>query len=463
VPQLELGPEFSCGYLTVPENRARPDGRQIRIPVARAKTASPDPRPDPLLYLAGGPGGTGIATAVLRVQAGWTRDRDVIFIDQRGTLHADPLLSCPEIDAFLRESVGLAPTEPSTRQRDIAATRACRDRLAGEGYDLAAYNTTENAADIADLRVALGIPEWNVYGVSYGTDLGLQLLRDHPQGIRSLVLDSLVPPNENLFEGFWPNAASGYQAVIDACAAQPACRAAYPDLRGDLTTAITRLNQQHLSVDVPDPATGQNVRVVFDGYQAANLLVLLSLQPGSYAGMPSVIHQLATGDGTRAASLLLGTVPPLGITGYGLTYGVFCREQIPFTTPQRTLAIAQRALPDFPEPVLALTPQIPRVFDECAVWDVGRADPAVAAQTRSAVPVLLLAGSFDAITAPGWAEVAARGLTNGRVVRVPGAGHDVTLWSECGQLVMLNFFDDPAGGYDTSCLDTLTPPPFTTG
>ena len=272
-----------------------------------------------------------------------------------------------------------------------------------------------------------------------------------------------MPPDDNLIEGFWPNAASGYRAVIDACAAQPACHAAYPNLRGDLTTAITKLDQQHLSVDVPDPATGRSVRAVFDGYQAANLLVLLSLHPGSFAGMPAMVHELATGGGAQAGAALLATVPPPGITGYGLTYGVFCREQAPFTTPPRTLALAKQALPDFPESVLALTPQIPRVFDECAVWDVGRADPSVAAQTRSDVPVLLLAGTFDAITPPSWAEVAARGLSNGRVVRVPGAGHDVTLWSECGQLVMLNFLDDPAGSYDTSCLDTLTAPPFTTG
>ena len=123
------------------------------------------------------------------------------------------------------------PRPGDRRARSSAATRACRDRLAGRGYDLAAYNTVENAADINELRIALGIAEWNVYGVSYGSDLALQLLRDHPEGIRSLVLDSLVPPQVNLIEGFWPNAAEGYRALFDACAAQPACAGAYPTWR----------------------------------------------------------------------------------------------------------------------------------------------------------------------------------------------------------------------------------------
>jgi pimeloyl-ACP methyl ester carboxylesterase len=126
--------------------------------------------------LTGGPGGSAIATANLTVAKGINAERDVVFVDQRDTLHAQPRLVCPEIDTFQREALNLPTTDPATAENSDAATRVCRERLAREGVNLAAYDTTQNAADIADLRVALGIEQWNVRGVSYGTDLALQLL-----------------------------------------------------------------------------------------------------------------------------------------------------------------------------------------------------------------------------------------------------------------------------------------------
>lgn len=176
-PELDLGPEFECGYLTVAEDRSTPDGRTIRLAVARAPATSPTPRPDPIVYLVGGPGNSGLLSAPGLLTAGWNTDRDVIVIEQRGTLKAEPLLSCPELDAHLDIAVALAPTGPDAMAGESAAVTACRDRLVAEGWDLAAYDSTQNAADVADLRVAMGIDEWNVYGVSYGTDLALQTLR----------------------------------------------------------------------------------------------------------------------------------------------------------------------------------------------------------------------------------------------------------------------------------------------
>ena len=462
-PQLDLGPEFSCGYLTVPEHRSVPDGRTIRMAVARVKAASPNPRPDPILWLTGGPGGSAIATAVLTVQAGLNRDRDIVFVDQRGTLHSDPLLSCPEIDAFLNDALALPALGPATGERSSAATRACRDRLAGQGYDLAAYNTTENAADLADLRTALGIGRWNVYGVSYGTDLALQLLRDHPRGIRSLVLDSLLPPQVNFVNGSWPNAASGYRALFEACSAQPACATAYPDLAGEFTRTVARLARQPLIAEAPDTAGGPVRRVVIDGYTLANLVVQESLRPGTYAGLPALIHSAAQGDGGPAARELVNSLSPPGIVGYGLTFGVFCREHVPYTDPATELAKAEQALPGFPDEVLALVPQSPRIFDDCGIWDVGKAPASVRHPVRSAVPVLLLDGTFDAVTPPGWAKIAARGLSSSRLLLFPGIGHDVVSASDCARSIMVDFLQRPRGGYDTSCLSQVTVPQFTTG
>ena len=458
-PQLNLGPEFACGYLVVPENRARPGGRTIKIAVARARAQSAHPRPDPLLYLTGGPGGPGLPLANGLVAGGINRDRDLIIIDQRGTLHAQPALTCPEIDDFVAAATGMSIQAASTAAQDLTAVRACRDRLAADGTDLAAFDTAENASDIADLRTALGIDEWNVYGVSYGSDLALQVLRDHPDGIRSLVVDSVVPPQVNLIEQFWPSAAEGLTALFDACAAQPQCERAFPALADEFTDTVNRLAKTPAVVDVPGGDGMQPRRVVIDGYTLANLVVSSTLNTPLIPRVPKAIHAIATGDPAPAASLVLTSLAPRGVVGYGLTYGVFCRESVAFTDTPAILATARRALPRLSTDVLSLLPQAPRLVDECAEWNVGRADGAVHATPRSDVPALLLTGTLDAVTPPSQADLAAESLPNGRVVRIAGSGHDVLSRSTCAQRILVEFLDDPTG-YDAGCAAALRPPAF---
>lgn len=457
----DLGPEFSCGFLVVPESRERPEGRTIKIAVARAIAKSPTPDPDPLVYLTGGPGGSGLILGNELVAMGLNRDRDLIVVDQRGTQNSQPALTCPEIDEFNSTAMGLSVQASATRDKDLAAVRSCRDRLAGEGINLSAFNTTENAADIAELRTALGIAEWNVYGVSYGSDLALQLLRDHPDGIRSIVVDSLVPPQVNMVEQMWPSAAEGFAALFDACAAQPVCARAYPGLADEFTATVNRLAEEPVAIDLPGGGGAPAQRVVIDGYTMANLVAATTLNTSKIPALPQIIHALAIGDhATLVADLLAPSDgPPAGVVGYGLTYGVFCREGAAFTDTPAILAGARRVLPALPAEVLSLVPQVPRIIDECAVWDVGRADAAVRAPVRSEVPALLLTGTLDSVTPPSQADLAAEGFPNGRVVRIAGSGHNALSSSPCAQQITLDFLNDPTG-YDVGCAAGLRTPTF---
>jgi pimeloyl-ACP methyl ester carboxylesterase len=334
---------------------------------------------------------------------------------------------------------------------------ACRRSWVAKGYDLASFNTPENAADMADLRIALGIKRWNVYGVSYGSDLALQLLRDYPAGIRSEVLDSVVPPQVNVATGFWSNAARGYRNVFRACDATPACHVAYRHLSSDLVTAVNRLTRRTVTVRVLDPATRMPTKVVFDGYQFANLLVVLSLTPGSMVQIPAMVHEMASRQALQSATRLLATASAanVGLAGDGLAFGVFCREDAPFTTRARALAAARKALPGFPNRVLALSPQLAHLFADCRAWRVAPASNAVTAPARSRIPVLELSGTFDAITSLAWAKTAARSLSRARIVQFPGVGHDVVNWSQCGAQIMIDFLNRPEGRYSTRCAAML--------
>lgn len=456
-PDLDFPPTVQCGYLTVPENRTKPDGRRIRIFVMRAPATSATPRRDPVVYLSGGPGGAGSFEVAFMVQHGLNAERDVIFVDQRGTHRADPLLPCPGWEQFQFDAVSIPFASDSSTAADVAAIKACHDQLAATGVDLAAYNSTENAADIADLRVALGIDSWNVYGVSYGSRLALTILRDHPQGIRSVVLDSVSPPTVNIVELWWAAPASSFKAIFAACAAQPTCAKAYPNLASDFTATVNRLDQTPAITQVKDDS-GALVTVNVDGFSFAYTMIMESERRDA-SSVPKMIDDMARGDPGSVAAAYLALRGPhefVGLGGTGLALDVFCAESADLTTEAATLAKAQAALPGFPDRVLKIQPKQGRLFYQCPVWNVGRADPSVSARIVSDVPVLVLEGSFDAATAPEWVDVITPDLKNAQVVPFPFTGHSVLGKSKCAPAIMAAFLDNPTQPVDSSCAAQTT-------
>lgn len=459
-PSLDLGSDFSCGNLIVPENRARSDGRTIRLAVAIRKATAPNPKPDPILVLVGGPGGSGLAEGP-GVAKEWRRDREVIFLDTRGALKSEPFLACPEVDTFMEITVGLSWLAPATIEQAAATTRKCRDRLAAAGAELAAYNSTESAADVADLRIAMGIKEWNIYGVSYGTDLALQTLRDHPAGIRSVAIDAVVPPHINVIEHGWHAARESSTAIYDACAAQALCNTAFPEGRAEYVRVINDLAANPRTVHVTDPRTGKDVAVVIDAFKLS-YTVQFSTLIGHQKRVPLMIHDLAVGAGTEVALEILAGVFPADFNSYGFMWGVLCREMVGRTDPARVSAAGQREVPEFPASVTDRPSMFPWAFSDCAQWDVPPAPAEAVAVVSSDVPVLLTSGSFDGTAPPSYGAEQATTLRNGTHLVFPGVGHSVSRWSPtCYAAILANFLDQPRG-FDYSCLADQQIPAFDT-
>lgn len=456
-PELDFPSNVQCGYLTVPESRAKPDGRRIRIFVMRAPAVSATPRPDPIVYLSGGPGGAGSFEAASMMKHGLNADREVIFVDQRGTHRAEPRLGCPVWEQYIYDAVGVPFAGDAAVAADVAAIAQCRDQWAAAGVDLAAYNSTENAADIADLRVALGIDRWNVYGVSYGSKLALTVLRDHPQGIRSVVLDSVSPPTNNIVEKWWAAPASSFAAIFAACAGEPACAAAYPNLAADFTRTVNRLDTKPAVVKVDD-GSGARVTVNVDGFAFAYTLIMTS-ERGDSSGIPKMIAETARGDARAvAAAYLAFRGPPefIGLGGMGLAMTVFCQEHANLTTEGTTLATSKASLPGFPDRVLRVQPKQGRLFIECPMLRVGTAAPSVGARIVSDVPVLILEGGFDAATAPEWVGLITPDLPRSQLVAFPFTGHAVLGKSTCAVSIMNAFLDAPTTPVDPTCARRAT-------
>ncbi|MFB7391996.1 alpha/beta hydrolase [Streptomyces sp. NPDC056191] len=444
----------------MPENRTRKKTRTIRTTVAIIPAASARPAADPVAFMEGGPGGDAIGAIPFLIASQVNRDRDLIVMTQRGALHSQPNLACPEIDRFNATAVGLPYDAPSTGRGLVRAAKECRDRLTAEGADLASYNTTENAADFADLRTALGIRKWNVYGYSYGTDLGLTYLRRHPQGIRTLAIDSVVPPQTVSLPWAWDSAQEGINAIFAACEAQPACASRYPELSRTLTQQVRRLEANPLTLTVPPPGGGTPVKVVLDGGTLVNLLVADGRLVPS-ADVPAALYELAAGNPERLArAQAAGATPAVGEFAHGLTHSVACAEWAPGYSKRDVLKAGRRAFPGFPDSVLAHAPQLPFEHDLCRAWNVPDRTAVQRIATHSEVPALIITGTFDAKTGASWGPFAGRTLPRSTAVVVPGITHWVVPQEPCAASVLVSFLARPTAP-DTGCVAGVVPKPFT--
>ncbi|MEU9148915.1 alpha/beta hydrolase [Streptomyces sp. NPDC048349] len=455
---IEALDDARCGFVEVPENRSRPGGRTIKLAVAVIPATSAKPAADPVVFMAGGPGADTFDDIPFLVDSGLNKDRDLIVMAQRGNLYDQPNLACPEIDRFNAQAVGLGYDAEQAQQLMLKAVKECRDRLTADGVDLSAYNTTENAADFADLRKALAISQWNVYGYSYGSDLALTYLRRHPEGIRALAIDSVAPPQTATLPWTWSSAAEGIGAIFEACAAQPACKDRYPDLPRTLTEQVRKLEAQPLTLTVTPPGGGSLVKVVLDGGALLNLIVAFTPRPKD---LPAALEELANGNPDRFAQARAGgSVQNVGVFAHGLTESIACSEWAPGHSESDVLAAGRKAFPGWPDTVLAQVPQLPFQYPACRIWNVPDRAAVQRVATVSSVPALVVSGTFDAKTGASWARDAARNLSRSTAVQVPGIGHWVVPQSPCAQRVLASFFAHPTAP-DTGCVDDLEPEPFT--
>ncbi|WP_329440870.1 alpha/beta hydrolase [Streptomyces sp. NBC_01426] len=456
---IEALSDARCGLLEVPENRARPDGRTIKLAVAvipavtRAKPAQ-----DPVVFMAGGPGADTFDDIPFLVDSGLNKDRELIVMAQRGNLYDQPNLACPEIDRFNARAVGLGYDAPEAEQLFLKAVKECRGRLTADGIDLSAYNTTENAADFADLRKALDIPQWNVYGYSYGSNLGLTYLRLHPEGVRAVAFDSVAPSQFVTLPWTWGSTAEGIRNIFEACAAQPACKDRYPNLSRTLTQQVRKLEAQPLTLNVVPPSGGKPVKVVLDGGALLNLIVAFTPRPKD---IPAALEELANGNPERfAKARAAGSVQKVGEFAHGLTNSVACSEWAPGYSESDVLKAGRKTYPGWPDTVLAQAPQLPFQYPACGIWDVPDRASVQRVATVSSVPALVVSGTFDVKTGASWAKGVARNLSRSTAIQVPGIGHWVVPQSPCAQSVLASFLARPTAP-DTSCVDGLEPEPFT--
>lgn len=450
------GEDVVCGYVTVPEQHSNPNGATIELAVAIILSRNPDPAPDPLFMAQGGPGGSSIDTFVTPIMdSPFRENRDVVLFDQRGTLYSEPALACPEIMDLTIATIEQDLTIEESNRRYEQAIGACHERLVDEGINLSAFNSLENAADIDALRVALGYDQINLYGVSYGTLLALHTMRDYPNGLRSVILDAVAPPQINFQVAAPQSQERAFQAFFAACADDPDCNEYYPNLEQVFYELIDQLNTTPARIPITDPETTTTYNAVMDGDGFEGSIFQMLYASDLIPALPRMIYDARAGNFAVMARFLSIIIFDRTVSE-GMYFSVLCAEDADFTLQDVDLT----GLP--PRTVESNRLGLESLLNICRAWNVTPLGPAVDAPVSSNIPTLILSGAFDPITPAPFAEAVAQTLPRSYIYTFPNTGHGAIFTSDCADGLIQAFLDNPDVPPDASCVAAQTGPAFFT-
>lgn len=383
----ELAGGSKCSMLVVP---GRPT---LRLPVVRVGARWRRTGP-PLIVLQGGPGGTA-APLLIGLERSALRDgREIVVLEQRGAPAAQPALTCPP---------------PRHSGVFVTPGRSCGVQLAKQfGGSLNGFDAEHSARDVASLISELGVPKADVYGMSWGSRVALEVLRADPGVVRRAVLDGVVPAQADLFADSAPSLSTALEQLSQACASQPRCRRAHPHLDADMRAAARR----------PGASTAV--------YAAMS-------SPRTLRATPAIITAIARNQTATARAMLRPLGRPSGIAT-GANSAALCRDIGLLTTPRRVNDRAKTVSPLANEAGLSALD----LLTDCAGWPVDPVSRAQIQPVRSDAPVLLLSGRFDPTTPPAYAAAAARTLPRSQSVLFNSGTH-VAYGTPCAAAIVDRF------------------------
>lgn len=424
------------GSLDVPEHRANPESRMITLSYVRFPTTSENPGP-PIIYLAGGPGGSGSGTARGRrfpLFMAMRQHGDVIAFDQRGTGGSTELPDCTS-SIRLEEAEALSDGEYETAYR--AAVVECRQTWRAQGVEIDGYSTQESVHDLSALREHLGAETMTLWGISYGSHLALAALNEIPDEIDRIVIASAEGLDQTVK---LPARTDAYLGRLqEAVNSQPAARAAYPDIAGLIQRVNARLEVEPLLVHVPQ-REGDPVPFLVQRRHAQQMGSALISDPGfaalalaMYASLDQGDDRMVTGVLARFQSMgFLALGEPITLrampTAMDLASGISATRLTEFEQ-QRESALFGSQL-NFP---------MPHILGAWNNFDLGesfRTGPA------GNTPVLLLTGTLDGRTYPQGQAEAVSGLSNVTQVTIQNAGHNLFMSSPDVHDVIHQFMRD---------------------
>jgi pimeloyl-ACP methyl ester carboxylesterase len=403
------------GYLVVPENRQKPQGRKIKVPFLFIRRPDQDAKKNVSLYATGGPGYSTITGRdSIGYNSGFLKFGGFIFFDQRGTKLAQPCLDCMDVNEAVKTSYRKGLNKDSLV---LVAIKRCRDRFTSQGIDLSAYNTEESAEDINDLRLILHLDSLNLIGISYSGGLMLSAARKHPEGVRALILNSPLPGFARYEEDGLLNINEALEQVFTDCEADSVGRPAYANLRTRFHEYFTSVGGKKFTLKYLEKGSSDSLKIT---YTKNDLLdaVVNRLNSDQVKFVPGVIVDIMSGKHQPyIREQVDGAFVGDNLVSLGMRYSVYCTEQVMYSDP--ALEKQQHDI----LPWLAGYPFNDVNHAICDCWKVRPEPQIIKAQVYSAIPALISAGDIDPWCRPFYNRLIKRYMPNAQLLIKHNKGH----------------------------------------
>lgn len=442
----EQGPSYGlCGTYDIPENPAETEGKTIALKIVVLPALDSEGAPDPVFFLAGGPGqgAAALSDRIGRIFDPLRRTRDIVLVDQRGTGESNRL-ECKLYEAYedLEDIVDIPPPT----QADV---EKCLAELPG---DPRFYTTTIAMDDLDRVREWLGYDVINPMGGSYGTRAALVYLQRHPEHVRSVILDGVAPPDMSLPLYFPRDAQRALDHLTAACAESADCNSRFPELAEKFDDLLTSLERSPQQVKLTHPRTGEEIDAAITRRFVTSTLFGALYSPVLGTLVPLAIDRASGGDFHNLVTLALASEGQEDEIASGMFLAVTCSEDYPRLTEEAVTnasanTFAGRSIYD-------------GQWKPCAFWPRGDVEDSFYEPIKSDLPVLILSGEVDPVTPPSWGEHVAQHLPNSRHLIAPGTGHGV-MGVGCAMRLISQFLDEEsAENLDETCLGDQSRPPF---
>jgi len=462
---IEISGDYECGYVVVPEFYHQDSTRELKVPYIRFNSGN-GTAVSPVLVHPGGPGASQLDESVYvvmtRMFSDVVADRDVIFMDPRGTKLGDTFLDCPAIYSLSWQVYTQKLDEEAASALTGDTVQQCIDDFRAQGINFDAYNSLDLAGDVNAVRQALGYDQIIYYGTSYGSQLGQHIMREYPDILEMVILDGAnALSRQSWVEDRGLDIEFGMTNLAERCAADEKCIEAYPDILGLVEQTLQILAEGNLPYTYTSPedpdlviegdVSSRDMVNFLYGFQSEknnvfSIPYLLSnfVQPES---RQIVVDTIAQQEATRIISSREQTA---GGMAYLMHLAVVCSDD------------PVKSLDDI---ILDGVGELGTIFAQngaedyirgCALINVTELPDGTDENVTVDIPTLILSGDLDVATPAFRSQLIADALPNATHVIFPGHTHvQLGQFNECAASVFTQFIADPAGELDTSCLSIV--------